>query len=123
LIELDCPDELRAAALAALAAGDLADGHVAVELVSAERIRELNREHRGIDEPTDVLAFPIDGTADTAGPREVGDVVICPEHTADLDEAVVHGILHLAGHDHETDEGEMLAVQRRVLAEMRKGAA
>jgi probable rRNA maturation factor len=122
LIELDCPDELRAPALAALAAGDLVDGHVAVDLVSAERIRQLNRSHRGIDEPTDVLAFPIDGAAATAGPRELGDVVICPERTADLGEAVVHGILHLAGYDHETDGGEMLAVQARVLEELRKGA-
>jgi probable rRNA maturation factor len=118
LIELDCPDELRAAALAALAAGDLPDGHVAVELVSAPRIRELNREHRGIDEPTDVIAFPIDGRATTAGPRELGDVVICPDHTADLEEAVVHGILHLAGYDHETDSGEMLALQARTLASL-----
>jgi probable rRNA maturation factor len=121
LIELDCPDELRASALAALAAGDLVDGHVAVELVSAERIRQLNRSHRGIDEPTDVLAFPVDGAAATAGPRELGDVVICPEHTANLGEAVVHGILHLAGYDHETDGGEMLALQARVLEELQKG--
>jgi probable rRNA maturation factor len=42
-------------------------------------------------------------------------VVICPEHTKDLDEAVVHGVLHLCGYDHETDSGEMLALQARVL--------
>jgi probable rRNA maturation factor len=50
-----------------------------------------------------------------AGPRELGDVVICPEHTEDLVEAVVHGVLHLAGYDHETDDGEMLALQDRVM--------
>jgi probable rRNA maturation factor len=116
LIELECPDALRDAARAAAAAGGLEDGHLAVELVSEERIRDLNRAHRGIDEPTDVLAFPLDGASPSAGPRELGDVVICPEHTHDLDEAVVHGVLHLAGFDHETDEGEMLALQRRVLA-------
>jgi probable rRNA maturation factor len=116
LIELECPDALRGAARAAAAAGGLEDGHLAVELVSEERIRDLNRAHRGIDEPTDVLAFPLDGASPSAGPRELGDVVICPEHTHDLDEAVVHGVLHLAGFDHETDEGEMLALQRRVLA-------
>jgi probable rRNA maturation factor len=116
LIELECPEELRGAALAAAAAGGLEDGHLAVVLVSPERIRELNRAHRGIDEPTDVLAFPLDGISPSAGPRELGDVVICPEHTHDLDEAVVHGILHLAGLDHETDKGEMLVLQRRVLA-------
>jgi probable rRNA maturation factor len=122
LIELDCPDELRAAALAALAAGDIADGHLAVELVSEARIRELNRAHRGVDEPTDVLAFPIDSGAATPGPRELGDVVICPDHTADLEEAVVHGVLHLVGHDHESDDGEMLALQARVLDELRRSA-
>ncbi len=53
------------------------------------------------------------------GPRELGDVVICPEHTADLEEAVVHGVLHLCGYDHETDDGEMLALQDRVMAELR----
>ena len=122
-MELDCPDELRPAALAALAACDLNEGHVAVELVAAPRIRELNREHRGIDEPTDVLSFPVDGVTDTPGPREIGDVEICPEHTDDLEEAVVHGILHLAGYDHETDDGEMLAVQGHVLNALREGAA
>ena len=120
MIELDCPRELRPAALAALAACGLDGGHVAVELVSAERIRALNREHRGIDEPTDVLAFPLDGAAEAIGPREIGDVVICPDHTRDLEEATVHGVLHLAGHDHETDDGEMLALQARVLEDLRR---
>ena len=70
-----------------------------------------------LDEPTDVLSFPIDGDTPTpAGPRELGDVVICPEHTADLREAVVHGVLHLVGMDHETDDGEMLALQRELLS-------
>ena len=91
-------------------------GHVSVALVDAARIRELNRRFRGRDEATDVLAFPIDGAGPTAGPRELGDVVICPEKTRDLQEAVVHGILHLAGHDHEADGGEMLAVQRKILS-------
>ena len=43
-------------------------------------------------------------------------MVICPEHTQDLEEAVVHGVLHLVGMDHETDEGEMLALQAELLA-------
>ena len=67
-----------------------------------------------------MLSFPVDERAPTPGPRELGDVVICPQQTGDLEEAVVHGILHLAGHDHETDEGEMLALQERVLAELRR---
>jgi probable rRNA maturation factor len=83
--------------------------------VDSERIRELNRDHRGRDEPTDVLSFPVDEAAPVAGPRELGDVIICPEHTEDLTEAVVHGVLHLCGYDHETDSGEMLALQARVL--------
>ena len=78
-----------------------------------ERIRELNREHRSLDEPTDVLSFPVD-----LGPPELGDVVICPEHTEDLTEATVHGVLHLCGMDHEVDTGEMLELQARVMAEL-----
>jgi probable rRNA maturation factor len=100
----------------ALASAGIEDGHVAVEFVGSERIRELNRDHRGRDAPTDVLSFPVDGAgAVAAGPREVGDVVIAPEHTADLREAIVHGALHLAGMDHEIDDGEMLALQREIL--------
>ena len=100
----------------ALAAAGIRDGHVAVELVEPERIRALNRGHRGRDAATDVLSFPVDEAGPTSGPRELGDVVICPQETEDLREAVVHGALHLAGMDHETDTGEMLALQRRVLA-------
>ena len=51
-----------------------------------------------------------------AGPRELGDVVICPEQTEDLSEAVVHGTLHLVGMDHETDHGEMLALQAEIVS-------
>ena len=93
----------------------MTDGHLAIELVDEARIHELNRDHRGKDEPTDVLSFPIDEDAPVAGPRELGDVVICPEHTQDLVEAVVHGVLHLCGYDHETDDGEMLALQDHVM--------
>jgi probable rRNA maturation factor len=103
---------------AALGATGIEDGHVAVEFVDAGRIRELNRKHRGRDEATDVLSFPVDERAASAGPRELGDVVICPERTIDLREAVIHGALHLAGMDHETDDGEMLALQDRLMAEL-----
>jgi probable rRNA maturation factor len=117
--EIDCPPELLRAAEAALAASGIADGHVSVELVDERRIRQLNREHRGLDEPTDVLSFPVDEGEPTPGPRELGDVVICPEHTQDLEQAVVHGVLHLAGHDHERDDGEMLALEQRVMDGLR----
>jgi probable rRNA maturation factor len=62
-----------------------------------------------------VLSFPVDEAVPVVGPRELGDVVICPEHTEDLTEAVVHGVLHLCGYDHEVDDGEMLALQARVM--------
>ena len=100
----------------ALASAGIEGGHVAVEFVSAERIVELNGRHRGEPGPTDVLSFPIDGADPSPGPSELGDIVICPEHTADLREAIVHGALHLSGMDHETDAGEMLAVQREIMA-------
>jgi probable rRNA maturation factor len=117
--EVDAPNaELRQAADAAVSAAGLA-GHLAVELVGEDRIRQLNRDYRGKDEPTDVLSFPVDEAAPSAGPRELGDVVICPEHTADLVEATVHGVLHLCGFDHETDDGEMLELQERVLRSLR----
>jgi probable rRNA maturation factor len=111
----DVPSELHEAVAAALEAAGVADGHLAVELVDANRIRELNREHRAKDAPTDVLAFPVDGTGPVAGPRELGDVAICPEHCSHVTEAAVHGVLHLCGYDHETDAGEMLALQDRVM--------
>jgi probable rRNA maturation factor len=115
----DVPAELRETVATTLAAAGVADGHLAVELVDADRIQELNRKHRGKDAPTDVLAFPVDGTGPVAGPRELGDLAICPEHCSDMAEAAVHGVLHLCGRDHETDEGEMLAEQERILATLR----
>jgi probable rRNA maturation factor len=111
--------EVRRAALLAASAVGIEDGHLAVSFVSPEAIAALNEEHRGKEGPTDVLSFPIDGTdPDPLGERELGDVIICPEHTTDLTEAVVHGVLHLAGMDHETDRGEMLALQDRLMAEL-----
>jgi len=100
----------------ALASAGLSDGHLAVEWVGEDRIAELNREHRGVEGPTDVLSFPVDGEDVAVGPRELGDVVICPPRTADLREAIVHGVLHLTGMDHETDDGEMLALQAEILS-------
>ena len=104
----------------ALASAGIEEGHLAVHWVDAERIHELNLEHRGRDSPTDVLSFPVDEDGPAAGPRELGDVVICPEETEDLPEAVVHGALHLAGMDHETDDGEMLALQAEILSWLRE---
>jgi probable rRNA maturation factor len=127
--------EMRRLCRAAASAAGVCDGHVAIEFVDAARIAQLNREHRARAEPTDVLSFPIDGVGPIGGavcaerrfharapagvPRELGDVVICAEHTVDLREAIVHGMLHLLGMDHEVDDGEMLALQRRLLADDR----
>ena len=115
---LPAPVVTEACALAAASAG-IDDGHLAVEFVESGRIAELNFEHRGKAAPTDVLSFPVDGDGAVLGPRELGDVVICPEHTTDLLEAVVHGVLHLTGMDHETDEGEMLALQAEIMGWIR----
>jgi probable rRNA maturation factor len=119
-IDLLVPDaptalEVRELCVLALASAGIEDGHMAVEFVDADRIQTLNREYRSIDKPTDVLSFGVDEDGDAAGPRELGDIVICPEHTSDLREAVVHGTLHLTGMDHEVDDGEMLALQAELM--------
>jgi probable rRNA maturation factor len=99
----------------ALSSAGISDGHLAVQFVDEGRIRELNRDYRELDEPTDVLSFGVDEAGAAAGPRELGDIVICPEYTADVREAIIHGALHLSGMDHETDEGEMLALQAELM--------
>jgi probable rRNA maturation factor len=119
-IDLLVPDaptalEVRELCVLALASAGIEDGHMAVEFVDSDRIQELNREYRSVDEPTDVLSFGIDQAGDAAGPREIGDIVVCPEHTEDVREAVIHGTLHLTGMDHEADDGEMLALQSELL--------
>ncbi len=112
----DVPAEFRPAVTAALKEAGVEQGHLAVEIVTQGRIHELNREFRDRDKPTDVISFPVDEDGPSAGPRELGDVVVCPEHCTDLTEAVVHGVLHLCGHDHEADGGEMFKLQDRVMA-------
>jgi probable rRNA maturation factor len=86
-----------------LRAEGIDDGELGIAFVSAEEIRELKREHLGIDEATDVLSFPIDGRGDVpAGvPRALGDVVLCPEVVGDEWRwPLTHGVLHLLGYDH-----------------------
>lgn len=109
-------DDLRELVEIAAASAGVTDGHVAITILEPEAIHALNLEHRDKDQPTDVLSFPIDGAGPVAGPREIGDLVICPEHTVSMRDAVVHGILHLVGFDHENDSGEMLAVQGQILS-------
>ena len=100
----------------ALASAGVQDGHVSVSFVEPDEIAALNARHRAKEGPTDVLSFPVDGAGPAVGPRELGDIVICPPHTEDLREAVVHGALHLVGMDHEEDDGEMLALQAELLS-------
>ena len=79
------------------------EGWVGLTLVPPERIRLLKNDHLGIDEETDVLAFPIDGRdpLPEGMPRHVGDVVLCPQVVGDSWRApLVHAVLHLVGYDH-----------------------
>jgi probable rRNA maturation factor len=79
------------------------EGELGLALVGPDEIRDLKREHLGIDEETDALAFPIDGleTIPAGVPRQLGDVVICPEVVGDAWRGpLVHAVLHLVGYDH-----------------------
>ena len=107
--------ELEELCALALASAGIEEGHVAIEFVDEDRSRELNLHYRRIDAPTDVLSFGVDEDGLAAGPRELGDIVICPAYTADVREAIVHGALHLSGMDHESDDGEMLALQAELM--------
>jgi probable rRNA maturation factor len=119
----DVPGDLRRAVGTALHAAGVDDGHIGVEIVGEGRMRTLNYAARGVDEATDVLAFPIDDGPPEAGPRELGDVFICPEKATNVIEAAVHGTLHLCGYDHETDNGEMLRLQAEIVGLMQRDSA
>lgn len=116
---------------------------LSVWLAGDTLLRELNRDHRGLDEPTDVLSFPLEeGAADdgepfpappdaaaTGAPRELGDIAISLESAARQAEAAgrplarelrhlaLHGLLHLLGRDHQTpaEERELRALEERYL--------
>jgi probable rRNA maturation factor len=101
-------DESAAAELCrhVVAAEGVREGDLGVAFVDGDEMRRLKREHLGIDEATDVLSFPIDGReALPAGvPRQLGDVVLCPEVVGEAWRApLVHGLLHLLGYDHGTE--------------------
>ena len=86
-----------------LAGEGVSDGELGISFVGAEEMRDLKRDHLGIDEPTDVLSFPLDGREQLpAGvPRALGDVVLCPQVVgAEWRGPLVHGLLHLLGYDH-----------------------
>ena len=86
-----------------LGAEGIADGELGLQLVGPAEIRTLKREHLGVDEETDALAFPIDGSEAIPDglPRQLGDVVLCPEVVGEAWRApLVHAVLHLVGYDH-----------------------
>jgi probable rRNA maturation factor len=96
-----------------LAGEGIDSGELGIAFVEAEESRALKREHLGIDEATDALAFPIDSRDELpAGvPRQLGDVVICPQVVGEeWRRPLVHALLHLLGYDHgaEMEEQEML---------------
>ena len=98
-------DEAGAVALAGdvLRGEGVPGGELGIVFVGEDEMRALKREHLGIDEPTDVLSFPIDGAdpLPEGEPRALGDVVLCPQVTGDEWQwPLVHGLLHLLGHDH-----------------------
>jgi probable rRNA maturation factor len=104
-----------------------------VRFVGERRMRSLNRDYRGLDQVTDVLSFPLEESGEwddaTAGapPRLLGDIVICLRVAArqargdgeplahELATLLIHGVLHLLGYDHETDDGEMLRRQAELV--------
>jgi probable rRNA maturation factor len=85
------------------------DGELGFQLVPPEEIRALKRDHLGIDEETDALAFPIDGREPVPEgvPRQLGDVVLCPQVVGEAWRApLVHAVLHLVGYDHGAEMEE-----------------
>jgi len=119
-----------------LEAEGVAGSEVSVEFVGERRIRTLNADHRGRDEVTDVLSFPLEGAGERSGaatdgpagpPRLLGDVVVCARQALRQARAdslppafevavlLVHGTLHLLGYDHDTDAGQMALRQAEIL--------
>jgi probable rRNA maturation factor len=112
--EVDEPGAVELAGRVLRAEG-LEEGELGIAFVDKDEMRVLKREHLGIDEPTDVLSFPIDGRDDVPEgvPRALGDVVLCPQVVGDEWRwPLAHGLLHLLGYDHgdemEAREQELL---------------
>lgn len=116
-----------------------ADATVTITFIRDSRMRQLNRDFRGIDRPTDVLSFGYNEDDDDrtviAEPGHLGDVVISVDSAErygaelglsfnrEIDMLVIHGVLHLAGFDHETDNGEMNRLEKRLRKEFPEGSS
>lgn len=112
---------VRDAAQRMLRALRLPKAELSVLLCDDDTIHELNRDYRKKDKPTDVLSFPGDGAEGS-----LGDIVISLDTAAknarslgrtlpqELDVLALHGFLHVLGHDHETDDGTMDRIERRL---------
>jgi len=110
------------------------DANLTITFLRDRAMRRLNRDYRGMDKPTDVLSFAYheagDGIVEQGGQRHLGDVVISVETAAryagelgltferEIQHLVIHGTLHLAGYDHETDQGEMNRLEKRLRKEL-----
>ena len=117
-------DDVRAALAAALAALGRRDAALTVRFAGDATLRAYNRRYRGVDRTTDVLSFPLGGMAD--GRRYLGDLLLSRERARvqaasagltvkrEVEELVLHGLLHLLGFDHERDAGRMADVERRL---------
>jgi probable rRNA maturation factor len=98
-----------------LAGEGIEDGELGLQLVAPDEIRVLKRDHLGVEEETDALAFPIDGREALPDglPRQLGDVVLCPQVVGDgWRGPLVHAVLHLVGYDH----GEEMEARERAHA-------
>ena len=105
-------------------------GEVNILLTTDAAIRRLNRQFRAIDKPTDVLSFPVQGLVQN-GEKIAGDLAISVETarrqaadhghalTCELKVLILHGLLHLAGHDHEADNGKMARRELQLRARLR----
>jgi probable rRNA maturation factor len=109
------------------------DATLTIIFIRDRLMRELNREYRAIDRPTDVLSFAYhegSGFSDPASESHLGDVVISVDTAAayagklgltlnrEIEHLVIHGALHLAGYDHETDNGQMEKLERKLRKEL-----
>ena len=98
---------------------------VTIAFVSDRQIQELNRRFRGIDKPTDVLSFPDEEPSQTSS-GNLGDIAVSLERAAiqaedngmtlddEIAQLILHGLLHLCGYDHESDNGQMNRLELRL---------